>query len=158
MVCILLSGKRFTFWRLSIMVGFSQMLFHLLFSMGAGHSALSTAGQGIHAHHGISLAVDVTGSASTTMASHGDGSMLLAHFLAGFATVLVLHRSEQVLIAASEIIGLFTWKLFWRLVNFAYQPVRPQTAPVEPREIPACTVAVYATSVVRRGPPVLATV
>ncbi|MGV2952854.1 hypothetical protein ACNPM8_11895 [Glutamicibacter sp. AGC46] len=158
MVCILLSSKRFTFWRLSIMVGFSQVLFHLLFSMGAGHSALSSAGQGIHAHHGMSLAVDATGSASTAMAIHGDGTMLLAHFLAGFATVLVLHRSEQLLIAASDIISLFTWKLFWRLVNFAVQPVRPQPVPAAPRDIPGCTVAVYATSVVRRGPPAQAKV
>ena len=126
LVCMLLSGRQFTLWRLAGMVGFSQLLFHLLFSMGAGHSAASIiGGQDMHAHHGMTMPIDITTSADAATMSHGDTTMLLAHLMAGLATVLVLHRSEQMLIAAANIVDLLTWKLLWRLVTFAYQLIRP---------------------------------
>ncbi len=159
LVCMLLSGRQFTLARLAGMVGFSQLLFHLMFSMGAGHSAASTAsGQGLHAHHGMDMPLDVTASADAATMSHVDTTMLLAHLMAGLATVLVLHRSEQMLIAAASIVDLLTWKLLWRLVTFAYQLIHPQPTPTAPREIPTYTICVYATSVIRRGPPALITV
>ncbi|MNW46380.1 hypothetical protein D3C74_236730 [compost metagenome] len=158
LVCMLLSGKRFTLKRLAGMVGFSQVIFHLLFSMGAENSSISTAEQALHAHHGMSMTVDVATSTNVAAMSHGDNTMLLAHLMAGLATVLVLHRSEQLLIVASDIVDLFTWKLLWRLIKFVYQPVLPQSVPTELREIPAYTVAVYATSIIRRGPPAQTTV
>lgn len=153
LICMLLSGKRFTLWRLSSMIGFSQVLFHLLFSLGAGHSSISATELALHSHHAMSVTVDVASSVSVGGMDHGDNTMLLAHFIAGLATVLVLHRSEQLFIVASDIMDLFTWKLLWQLVRFVYQPVLPQAVPAESREIPACVVAVHATSVVRRGPP-----
>lgn len=158
LVCMLLSGKRFTLKRLAGMVGFSQVIFHLLFSMGAENSSISTAEQALHAHHGMSMTVDVAPSTNVAAMSHGDNTMLLAHLMAGLATVLVLHRSEQLFIVASDIVDLFTWKLLWRIIKFVYKPVLPQSVPTELREIPAYTVAVYATSIVRRGPPALTTV
>lgn len=158
LVCMLLSGKRFTLKRLAGMVGFSQVIFHLLFSMGAEDSSISTAEQALHAHHGMSMTVDVATSTNVAAMSHGGNTMLLAHLMAGLATVLVLHRSEQLFIVASDIVDLFTWKLLWRIIKFVYQPVLPQSVPTELREIPAYTVAVYATSIVRRGPPALTTV
>lgn len=159
LVCMLLSGRQFTLWRLAGMVGFSQLLFHLLFSMGAGHSASSTTGgQDMHAHHGIAMPFDAAASADAATMSHGDTTMLLAHLMAGLATVLILHRSEQMLIAAANIVDLLTWKLLWRLVTFAYQLIHPQPTPTAPREIPTYTICVYSTSVIRRGPPALTTV
>lgn len=159
LVCMLLSGRQFTLWRLAGMVGFSQLLFHLLFSMGAGYSAASIiGGQDMHAHHGMTMPIDITTSADAATMSHGDTTMLLAHLMAGLATVLVLHRSEQMLIAAANIVNLLTWKLLWRLVTFAYQLIHPLPTPTAPREIPTYTICVYSTSVIRRGPPALTTV
>src|SRR5699024_7988868 len=135
-VCMLLSGRRFTIWRLAGMVGFSQLLFHLLFSMWAGHSAPSpTGGQGVHAPHGLASPFGAVASAATATMSHSDPPLLLAHPMAGLATVLILHRSEQMLIAAANIVDLLAWKLLWRLVTFAYQPIHPQPPPTAPREI-----------------------
>ncbi|MGP9785245.1 hypothetical protein ACT3UD_02895 [Glutamicibacter sp. 287] len=140
------------------MVGFSQVLFHLLFSMGAGHSSMLATAPGGHEHHGMAMTLDMSSTPSASIMSHGDSTMLLAHFFAGLATVLVLYRGEQLLIVVSDFIALFTWKLLRQLVKFAYQPVLPQPVPTAPREIPSYTVAVYATSVIRRGPPALTTV
>ncbi|MFJ2619438.1 hypothetical protein [Glutamicibacter sp. NPDC087344] len=158
MLCILLSGRRFSIWRLAIMVGFSQVLFHLMFSMGSGHSSISAVGQGAHAHHQTSLAVDLSSSATSTLATHGDDSMVLAHLLAGIATIFVLRRSEQLLIVLSDFVQLFSWKLLWHLVSFGYRPVCPQPVPVERTESISHFEGVYSTCVIRRGPPVLAAV
>lgn len=155
MFCILLSGKRLSLWRISAMVGFSQILFHLLFSMGSSASTASLTEQAGLGHHDMSMSLDMSNSASASMMNHGDNTMLAAHIFAGLATMLVLQRSEQLLIVISEIIDLFTWKLLWRLIKFVYQPVLPEPIPSEPREVPSYTVAIYATSVIRRGPPVL---
>ncbi len=154
LLCILLSGKRFSLWRLALMIGFSQVLFHLLFSMGS-HGAVSSSYSSMHHHHqGMSIDVEALASGAAASSGHGDFTMLSAHVFAGIATVLVLHRSEQVLMTLSDFISLLTWKLLIRLVSFVDQPVHPTVAPTEPREIPAYTVAIYTTSLIRRGPPI----
>ncbi|UYQ77333.1 hypothetical protein OF385_15135 [Glutamicibacter sp. JL.03c] len=155
LVCMLLSGKQFTLLRLAVMVGFSQLLFHFLFSMGSGSSVAAASGP--HLHHGTPLNLDVTSVAHHAAASHGESTMVLAHLGAALATVLVLHRSEQVLIGISSIVDVLTWKFVLALVNYVFHPFTPRVAAVESRDIPAATLAVDTTSVIRRGPPAFTT-
>lgn len=153
MVCTLLSGRRFSLFRLSIAVAFSQFFFHGLFSMGPGQPgsmAMLTSTGHDHLMHGTVIA-----ASGNAVAGHGthDGSMMFAHIVAAIGTILVLHRSESILFTLSDLADLFFLKLLWFLVvafRFPLVERRPQFSRTEP---PALVSAVYVSCVARRGPP-----
>lgn len=153
LVCTLLSGRRFSLFRLSIAVAFSQFFFHGLFSMGSGQSgsmAMLTSAGHDHLMHGT-----VTAASSDVVSAHGahDGFMTFAHIVAAIATILVLHRSESVLFTLSDLAALFFLNALWFLVAAFCFPLverRPQFSRTEP---PALVSAAYASCVARRGPP-----
>lgn len=101
LVCVAWSGRRLSLVSLSGSVLASQVVFHLLFAIGApsGTPMLHGAGAGIHAGHQGAIvpttvaAVGQTGHPGT----HTDATMWLWHALAGTVTVLVLHRGELLL-------------------------------------------------------------
>jgi hypothetical protein len=83
-VCVALAGKTLSLLRLSIAVGFSQLAFHLLFSVGAG-SVASGAGAGAGAGGGAAGAAGLTGVAS--VAGGGAAAVTGAAGVTGAATV-----------------------------------------------------------------------
>lgn len=153
LVCTLLSGRRFSLFRLSIAVAFSQFFFHGLFSMGSGQSgsmAMLTSTGHDHLMHGT-----VAAASSDVVAGHGahDGSMMFAHIVAAIGTILVLHRSESILFTLSDLADLFFLNILWFLVaafRFPRVERRPQFSRTKP---PALVSAVYVSCVARRGPP-----
>lgn len=154
MVCTLLSGRRFSLFRLSIAVAVSQFFFHGLFTMGADHpgSMIMPANSG---HDHLMDTVAMASTESLAMAGHAahDGSMMFAHILAAIATILVLHRSESILFTLSDLADLFFLNVPWFLVaalRFPFVERRPQFSCSEP---PALVSAVYVSCVARRGPP-----
>lgn len=159
MVCTLLSGRRFSLFRLSIAVAFSQFFFHGLFSMGSDQpdGMTMTANTG---HDHLMHTATTASTESLAMAGHAvhDGSMMFAHIIAAVATILVLHRSESILFTLSDLAGLFFLNVLWFLAaawRFPLVERRPQFSCTEP---PVLVSAVYVSCVARRGPPALSLV
>ena len=101
-VSIALAGKSLSLARLSVSVGFSQFLFHILFGLGAaGGPTLTEAGSSHHAAV-VSVAAAAPGVASHGLAHLGPW-MWVAHALAAVVTIVALRRGE---------------KAFWSLVEF----------------------------------------
>jgi hypothetical protein len=98
-VCIGLSGRTLSAWRVSASVVVSQLIFHGLFSLGATGGALVTAPDGPagealggHQHAAIEFAQGVAGSAGAH--GHPAGTMWLAHAIAALVTVVALRHGE----------------------------------------------------------------
>jgi hypothetical protein len=98
-VCIGLSGRTLSAWRVSASVVVSQLIFHGLFSLGASGGALVTAPDapagealGGHQHAAIEFAQGVAGSAGAH--GHTPGTMWLAHGIAALVTVVALLHGE----------------------------------------------------------------
>lgn len=138
-ICIQLAGRALSLWRLSVAVTASQALFHTLFVLGSGSTAVSSAG---HVHHGGDVAVTLTDAAAH--GAHGGGLMAVAHIAAAILTTAALHRAEWLLERAAR--GL-AW-LAARLL-----PARiPSTAPAPASvRMPARASAPLAVRDVARG-------
>ncbi|MFJ4173822.1 hypothetical protein [Microbacterium sp. NPDC089696] len=97
MVCVLLAGRRLSMIRLSLSVGLSQLLFHLLFVLGTvTPSGVVTP----HVHGGPLVLPSGTGVPEAVVA---DGGMWIGHLLAALATVVVLHRGERLLLTLRDL-------------------------------------------------------
>ena len=96
---VALTARRLSLWRLTVAVGLSQFLFHLLFSLGGGGAHFSAPngmqhGGMQHLHAGAHL----TMTAGAMPASHGSDltpSMWLTHLTAVLVTVVALRFGEQ---------------------------------------------------------------
>ena len=97
MVSVALAGKKLSLVKLSVSVGFSQVLFHLLFGLGGTAGSMTMAG-----HHGS--ATVIVGAASASPISPAMGWMWIAHALAAIVTIVALRRGERT---------------FWTLVELA---------------------------------------
>jgi len=157
LVCTGLSGRHFTLLRLAIMVAISQMLFHLMFSMGSDHASMAQPRPGDFGAHGMNMILELPRDSALPMPGHGDASMIIAHVIAGIATVLFVHRGDELMTSLAGLMALCRWTRFWVLLAYSHQPPAPLTAPPGWEEPRACTLAVYSTSVIRRGPPLVAT-
>jgi hypothetical protein len=97
-VCIGLSGRTLSAWRVSASVVVSQLIFHGLFSLGATRGALTAPDSparealGGHQHAAIEFAQGVAGSAGAH--GHTTGAMWLAHGIAAIVTVVALRHGE----------------------------------------------------------------
>jgi hypothetical protein len=98
---IALTARRLSLWRLTVSVGLSQMLFHVLFSVGGGTATFgaTTGAVGLsHLHAGSHL---VMSSASTASAHADMGSfpttpaMWFSHAAAVLVTVIALRLGER---------------------------------------------------------------
>ena len=96
MISVLLSGKQLSLPKLSVSVGFSQLLFHLLFGLGGTAGSMTVAG-----HHGSTTVV--VGAASASPAMHDPGWMWVAHTLAAVVTIVALRRGERAFWALVEL-------------------------------------------------------
>lgn len=101
MVCVLLAGKRLSLFRLTLSVGVSQFLFHLLFVLGT----ITPTGARVPAHvHGAPLVLPAGGGAAEAAAA--DGSMWAGHLVAALVTVVALHWGERLVHAARHLADL----------------------------------------------------
>lgn len=137
--------------RLSAAVSISQLLFHALLSVPLEFSGVPLPAGG---HHGVSSSM-LSSSASTAAAmpdhAMADGSMWVAHVIAGLITVMALGRGEQAVLAVARLLGL-AGLVALRL----FVPLRPfQVLRVFVAE-PVLALPGRLFSVVRwRGPPVV---
>ena len=157
-VCILLSSRRFSVFRLSVAVAFSQFFFHGLFSLGAGQSDGMAMNMDMpHGHLTHTAATVPPGALDVSHLAHG-GPMLLAHVIAGIATVLVLHHSESLLFSLTGVVDLFFLGFLWFLTAVFQFPAMSRRPLVRRTEPLAFVSAVYLNCVARRGPPALSLV
>jgi hypothetical protein len=124
-VCIALSGRSLSLWRLALSVGLSQAAFHLLFSVFGGRALRAPAGT--HSHQALPMPDHMTGVA------HSDGTMWLAHAAAAVLTVVALRHGERVLIGLLATILLRTLR---RLPSRVVAPVAPAALPLHPAPHP----------------------
>lgn len=91
MVCVLLAGKTLSLIRLSLSVGISQFLFHLLFVLGTVTPSGSPAPH--HMHDAPLVLPTVAGVDDAVVA---DGSMWIGHLAAALTTIAALHWGERI--------------------------------------------------------------
>lgn len=153
-VCTFLGRLRFSTLGLVLSVGASQLLFHVLFVLGAS-TGVAVGGSGAHAH-GMADSVVLLGTASP-LHPHGDGiTMWIAHGLAAALTVIALRRGERA-IAHLRTVGRIA---ITRLLGAIR--VRPIAAPCTVSIVGATRVVsrrvrlVHLGALPRRGPPLRA--
>ena len=179
LVCVLLAGRRLSLPRLTVSVGVSQALFHLLFSLftptgsaaaGGGltgllgsHSAHSAASHGVgmagaHAMHGASSvhasmpSLDGTMAAGHAMHSHASPAMLVAHCIAGIVTIAMIYWAERLPVMLGEFARLIIRAVIPRLVVLRPLIAGPRRQiGVEP--VVPRSLGVLRSPVLRRGPP-----
>ena len=151
MVCTVLAGRSLSLLRLSVGVTISQMLYHLLFVLGASSSP---SGAATHVHgHVLTLSGD---AALVESLAHGGIAMWLSHGVAAVVTVLVAYRGE----AAARRLGALARDLASVVRRRLAVPslIAPAPRPVPlvsatPRALPS--LGWCGDAVARRGPPTL---
>ncbi|TFC91110.1 hypothetical protein [Cryobacterium sp. TMT3-29-2] len=148
---VLLAGKSLSLPRLSVSVGVSQLLLHVLFGLGGASGVTMTSAS----HHGAVTLAD--GSASPLMHSAGvmpGGWMWIAHALAAVVTIAALRRGEKTFWALLE-------ETTNRLIAVLIERLAPATIgaqaatgrPAFGRVFVPADLGVLLSSVLRRGPP-----
>lgn len=153
MVCVLLAGRTLSVIRLSISVGVSQFLFHMLFVLGA----ITPSGSAAPHVHGAPLVLPAaTGIAETVAAG---GMMWFGHAIAALATIVALHRGERLLLALRDL-ALQSVQWLQRRVDavLAPQSLRPAPRPSLRVEIADLRSAFLLSTLRGRAPPQHATV
>lgn len=139
--------------RLTTSVAASQVLFHLLFVLGAAGSQQAPAtGGGAHGHHPGTLTTAVPEVAPHAL--HASGAMWASHAAATVVTVLVLRRGEAVLRRMREIARHLVRRC--APVRVPGAPVRahvPAAALPDDRAWRPAALISASTCLVRRGPP-----
>lgn len=152
MVCVLLAGRRLNAIRLSISVGVSQFLFHVLFVLGS----ITPTGSTGHVH-GAPLALPEAAGLTETVAA--GGMMWFGHAIAALATIVALHRGERLLLALRD---LAEQSVRWlqRRVDAILAPhsLHPAPRPALRVEIAVLRSAFLLSPLRGRAPPRLATV
>lgn len=155
---VLLAGKSLSLLRLSLSVGVSQLLLHVLFGLGGASTVTMT---GSSHHHGAGLTV-ITDAAAPPLVYAAGGMpgaswMWVAHALAAIVTIAALHRGEKTFWALLE-------ETANRLVAVLIERVAPVSIgadaavvrPVFGRVFVPADLGVLLSSVLRRGPPLCA--
>ena len=144
LACIALSGKTLSAWRLAAAVGFSQFLFHGVFSTLGTASPATPAN--VHIHGVMPLL------ASASPAAHAEFWMLPAHLAAAVLTFLALRYGEQAFWGLRTTARLFLATLLRaiapvRIVEFHSGRARLEAVPAL-REL-----GVFLVALRYRGPP-----
>ena len=151
---VLLAGKSLSLLRLSLSVGISQFLLHVLFGLGGASSVTMTS----TSHHGAVVLADA--AAPHLLHATGllpGGWMWVAHALAAVVTIAALRRGEKTFWALLEettnrLIAVLIERLVPALIGADAATVRPAFRRVF---VPA-DLGVLLSSVLRRGPPLRA--
>jgi hypothetical protein len=150
-LCLVLAPVRLPWLRLTVSVAVSQLLFHTLFSIGAGGAPAVAAG-GAHEHAGAAMLAP--GAEAMVHPGHASGAMWLAHAAAAVVTVLALRHGEAALSRVVAALRRAAHRVL--LAHVPVLPVRPHVpaAPLsDERAWRPVARALTAASVVRRGPP-----
>lgn len=167
-VCIGLSGRTLSLWRVTVSVFISQLIFHGLFSFGAPGGALVLADApatnpvlGLHQHGPIGIISALGESASGPLAhagAHDSTGMWIAHALAAVVTVVALRHGAAALESLFSSVRLGIRSLFGALAGVysgvAVPAIRRRVAStasiVTPRDL-----TIVLSAMRHRGPPVL---
>lgn len=153
-VCTLLARLRFSTLGLVLSVGASQLLFHVLFVLGAS-SGVALGGSDAHSH-GMADSVVLLGTASP-LHPHGDGvTMWIAHGVAATLTVIALCRGEKALAHLRTVGRIAITRLLGAI------RVRPIAAPATVSIVGTVSAVarrvqlIHLDALPRRGPPLRA--
>lgn len=157
-VCIAWAGQRLSLFGLSASVVASQLLFHLLFTLGApAQSArVTTSDAGLHAgHEGMVMPTAAQAAGQSTEMAHDGAAMWVWHAVAAVVTIVVLYRGELMLLHLRDLaVRMASWLLGGRAVVDAVGSV---VRPALPYVVPATFLALHPgpqlSSLRRRGPP-----
>ena len=154
-LCIGLSGRAASLWRVSVSVLASQLIFHGLFSLGAPGGALATGPDAAvaHAHSGaLALAVVGPGSISPAHPAHG-AAMWFVHGVAAIVTIAALRYGD----AAVRALLRTARVVIRRLLETAAAPCppAPRRAPTTARVFTPRDLGVLLSGMRHRGPPMV---
>lgn len=158
-----LTARRLSLWRLTISVGLSQLLFHVLFSVGGGTATFSatTGAVGLsHLHAGSHL---VMSSASTASVHTDMGSfpttpaMWFSHAAAVLVTVIAVRFGERAFWGLFETarmgVARIVTQLAWPAVQVALALAPTPAAPGEAEPSRLRDLGLPLARLRHRGPP-----
>lgn len=156
---VLLAGKSLSLLRLSVSVGVSQLLLHVLFGLG-GASTVTMSGAA-HRHGALTLTLisdtAAPGLVNSTGAMPGSSWMWVAHALAAIVTIYALHRGEKTFWALlEETTNRLIAVLIERPAPVSIGGDAASVRPVFGRVFVPADLGVLLSSVLRRGPPLRA--
>ncbi|MET0161019.1 MAG: hypothetical protein ABW204_00040 [Microbacteriaceae bacterium] len=158
LVCLVLVGRRLSLIGLSLSVAGSQLLFHLLFVLGAGSTTVSSSGDAAHAipaghagHAGHAHHLEIAGSADIVAA----GTLMWAgHAVAAIVTIAALYLGESALTAVGRLLRLVRVWMLRAVILPVVGSARPAAAPLAD-DVLTLFSQVLGASPRHRGPPVL---
>lgn len=153
-ICVLLAGRRLSFFRLALSVAVSQFLFHTLFMLGTVQGVGSSAAVSNHASHGMPVVLD-TAVAPISHSAHTGAGMWVAHGVAGLLTVAVIHWAEKLLAAVVAVKEFVLRRLVPAAATVATAPVWPSRFSLPGQEYSLAPLGVYPATLALRGPPAL---
>jgi hypothetical protein len=149
LVCIALSGKKLSLFRLSAAVGVSQFLFHSVFSLSASvPSTAATPASLIHSGH-LHEQVIVLGTSGVASIDEG---MWLAHALAAVVTIVALRHGELAFWSLFRVARLWIGTLFASMTTPRPVEVPAVSAPRERAVLPHALILPL-SPMRHRGPP-----
>lgn len=132
LVCIALSGKKLSLFRLSAAVGTSQFLFHSVFSLSASIPSAAAPASLVHSGHMHEQLIALGTSAT---ASIGAG-MWLAHAVAAVVTIVALRHGELAFWSLFTVARLWIGALFATMTTPCPVEVPAVAAPRERSSLP----------------------
>ncbi|MCU1402492.1 MAG: hypothetical protein JWM70_816 [Microbacteriaceae bacterium] len=150
LVCVALAGKRMSLPRLAVSVGFSQLLFHGIFSLWSAPAIPIDAGH--HPTDGQML-MSVTTMPAPAGQVATDSSMWLAHAIAAVITIAVLRYGEKAFWGLLEIAQFWIGALISRPTR---GPLPSGMHPVPVAAVPTFLprdLVLFLSSMRHRGPP-----
>lgn len=147
MICVLLAGRKLSLMRLSISVGLSQFLFHLLFVLGT----ITPAGVSTPHVHGAPLVLPP--SAGLSEAVVADSVMWISHGIAALVTVVALHRGENFVLAVRELAALAVRWLRRRADAVLVRPAMARTVARGDFQTAGWAASALLATLRGRGPP-----
>lgn len=126
-------GGKFSLFSTSLVVVFSQLLYHLAFSVmsHSGSHLVPTTGSGIHAHHVTALSM-VHGAATSE-----PNLMISAHLYAAVVSIFILRQGERLVSALADVLSLATVCRILTVLSRTL-PVLPKTVTRVHTQQPLC--------------------
>jgi hypothetical protein len=153
--CVALAGKRMSLPRLSISVGFSQFLFHGLFSLWSSPTMSSLAMPIATSHHPADgrMLMSITPMPAIAPPMATDPGMWLGHAIAAVITIAALRYGEKAFWGLFEIAQLWIGALTSRPTRGPLPfGTRPAIAAAVPTFLPRDLV-LFLSPMRHRGPP-----
>lgn len=160
---IALTARRLSLWRLTGAVTLSQLLFHVLFSLGTGSATFAPAGGGAlaHVHPGAHLVMTAGTMSAGTMAGGAmpggpagiTASMWATHLAAVLVTVVALRFGEASFWGLLQTTRMRVARVVERLRPSPVALERPRVAPLQSRPVRMHARALLLGRLRHRGPP-----